>query len=58
MQCKANGPYVFDRYTGPLRVNAVILDKKARAIRVSACNLLPMHTQGGNRIDRFEVPTQ
>lgn len=28
MQCKAMGPYVFDKYVGPLKVNAIILDKK------------------------------
>ena len=42
MLCKALGPYTFDRYTGPLGVNAVILDPDNKEVRVSAGNLLPV----------------
>jgi hypothetical protein len=43
MECKARGPYIFDKYVGPLKVNAIIIDKRSQPMRVSAGNLLPMH---------------
>jgi hypothetical protein len=41
MEIRAQGPFVFDRYIGPLQVNAVII-ANGKEKRVSAGNLLPV----------------
>jgi hypothetical protein len=41
MEIKAQGPFIFDRYFGPLQVNAVII-ANGKEKKVSAGNILPV----------------
>lgn len=56
MEVKALGPYTFDRYVGPLQVNAVIITLGGKEKRVSATNILPISRRALDRMKRYMVP--